>query len=198
MDIQDNTKKKIIDVAAKLFLEKGYEETTIAEIIKGLDGLTKGAIYYYFDSKEDIFNAVVDEIGKQNMQAFDEIKNDDSLNAAEKLSKIVAESCNNSNMDKITSMSPSLLKSPKLLSAFMLEIKEITIPQYILPIVNEGVKDGSIRTDHPDEVAELIAVLLNVWLNPLIFESAPSNMSDKMKIINELLSGYNIKLFDTK
>lgn len=55
----EKTKSTILEVAGKLFLAKGYEQTRISDIINGLDGLTKGAIYHYFDSKEDIFNGVV-------------------------------------------------------------------------------------------------------------------------------------------
>ena len=97
--MQDNTKSKIIEVASNLFLTKGYEETRISDIIKGLDGLTKGAVYHHFDSKEDIFNAVVKEIGSKNIQILDEIKNDHRLNGAEKLSKMVNLGFHNKNME---------------------------------------------------------------------------------------------------
>ena len=70
----ENTKEKILEVATNLFLTKGYEQTTISDIINGLDGLTKGAIYHHFESKEDIFEAVVKNIGLQNKLIFDKIK----------------------------------------------------------------------------------------------------------------------------
>lgn len=130
MDNKENTRNKIINVACELFLTKGYEETRISDIINRLDGLTKGAIYHYFESKEDIFNSVVNEIGNKNIQIFDEIKRDKSLNGVEKLIKIVKSSFGNENMETITYMSPNLLDNPKLLSAFIIEIRDITIPQY--------------------------------------------------------------------
>ena len=89
MSENENTKAKILEVAGNLFLTKGYEETRISDIINGLDGLTKGAIYHYFDSKEDIFNEVVSQIGNKNILSFDKIKNDDTLNAREKLSRLI-------------------------------------------------------------------------------------------------------------
>lgn len=196
MDSRENTKNKIIDVACKLFITKGYEETRISDIITGLDGLTKGAIYHYFDSKEDIFNAVVNEIGNKNITLFDEIKNDTKLSGAEKLSKIVKSSFDNKNMETITEISPNLLGNPKLLSAFILEMKEVTIPSYIMPIINEGIRDGSIRTKYPNELSEMIVVLLNLWLNPLIFKDENFKLSNKMKIINTMLKEFDIELFD--
>jgi len=196
MDNKKNTRNKIINVACELFLTKGYEETRISDIINRLDGLTKGAIYHYFESKEDIFNSVVNEIGNKNIQIFDEIKRDKSLNGVEKLIKIVKSSFGNENMETITYMSPNLLDNPKLLSAFIIEIRDITIPQYIQPIINEGIADGSIKTKYPNETSEMIAVLLNLWLNPLIFQSEQIKLSNKMKIVNMMLEKFGVKLFD--
>lgn len=115
-----------------------------------MDGLTKGAIYHYFDSKEDIFNEVVSEIGNKNLLIFEEIKNDETLNAREKLSKLIEVSFYNENMNAITDMSPSLLNNPKLLSALISEIEEVTIPNFILPIIKSGNIDGSIETTYPE------------------------------------------------
>lgn len=195
MNNNENTKAKILEVASHLFLSKGYDETRISDIINGLDGLTKGAIYHYFDSKEDIFNEVVSEIGNKNLLIFEEIKNDETLNAREKLSKLIEVSFYNENMNTITDMSPSLLDNPKLLSAIISEIKDITIPNYILQIINSGVKDGSIKTTHPEELSELIAILLNIWLNPLIFSDDKYSIVNKMKLINNILQNFDIKLF---
>lgn len=195
MSNNENTKAKILEVASHLFLTKGYDETRISDIINGLDGLTKGAIYHYFDSKEDIFNEVVSEIGNKNLLIFNKIKNDETLNAKEKLSRLIEVSFYNENMNTITEMSPSLLDNPKLLSAIISEIKEITIPNYILPIINSGVKDGSIKTTHPEELSELIAILLNIWLNPLIFSDDKYSIVNKMKLINNILQNFDIKLF---
>lgn len=196
MDNKENTRNKIISVARKLFITKGYEGTRISDIINGLDGLTKGAIYHYFESKEDIFNSVVSEIGSKNIQVFDEIKRDKSLRGAEKLVKIVKSSFDNKNMEAITCMSPNLLDNPKLLSAFIIEIRDITIPRYIRPIINEGIADGSIRTKYPNETAEMIAVLLNLWLNPLIWQNEQIKLSNKMEVINMMLEKFGVKLFD--
>lgn len=195
MNDKENTKTKIINVARELFLTKGYEETRISDIIDGLDGLTKGAIYHYFQSKEDIFDSVITEIGNKNIQIFDEIKKDKKLNGAEKLIKIVESSFGNENMKTIKDMSPNLLDNPKLLAAFFAEIRDITIPQYIQPIINEGIADGSIKTKYPDETSEMIAILLNVWLNPLILQNDHVKLSNKMEIINIMFEKFNIELF---
>lgn len=47
------TVEKILEAAQKLFFEKGYDNTTIQDIVDKLGGLTKGAIYHHFKSKEE-------------------------------------------------------------------------------------------------------------------------------------------------
>ena len=49
----EETRNLIIDTAARLFIEQGYEHTSIQDIINHLGGLSKGAIYHHFKSKEE-------------------------------------------------------------------------------------------------------------------------------------------------
>jgi hypothetical protein len=190
----ENTRELILEVASGLFMTKGYEKTRISDIINGLDGLTKGAVYHYFDSKEDIFNEVVKRIGYQNKAIFDEIKYAKDLNGREKISKLISIAIGNTNMDVITSISPNLTDNPKLLASFFKQMQEMTIPEYFLPIIYEGIKDGSIKSEYPQELAELITIILNIWLNPLIFNSSNDTIRNKIKIINRCLSDFNISL----
>ena len=56
---QDTTRAAIIDAAAACFAEKGYAETGVAEICARA-GISKGALYYHFESKQAIFLELVD------------------------------------------------------------------------------------------------------------------------------------------
>ncbi len=49
----DQTRKKLVDVSMKLFLNQGFEKTTMREIARAA-GLAPGAAYYHFDSKEHL------------------------------------------------------------------------------------------------------------------------------------------------
>jgi AcrR family transcriptional regulator len=60
-----DTKEIILKTAYDLFLSINYEAVTINSIIKAT-GLTKGGIYHYFASKEEIFKAVVDRYMTEN------------------------------------------------------------------------------------------------------------------------------------
>jgi TetR/AcrR family transcriptional regulator len=50
---------KLLESALKLFSEKGYEGTSIREIIEGA-GVTRPVLYYYFENKEDLFRRLVE------------------------------------------------------------------------------------------------------------------------------------------
>ena len=50
----EETVNRIVDVASRLFLEKGYNQTSIQDIVDHLGSLSKGAIYHHFKSKEEI------------------------------------------------------------------------------------------------------------------------------------------------
>ncbi len=102
------TKKDIIKIALKIFLIKGYELTTISDIISE-SKLSKGGLYYHFKNKEEIFsksiNYLFQEIDKRKLNIYENITNiDDLLNMflnlfMTKLSKILG---NITNSNKIT------------------------------------------------------------------------------------------------
>ena len=59
----EETVQKILDTAEQMFIQKGYDSTSLQDIIQAT-GLSKGAIYHHFTSKEDIFYSVCDRIQK--------------------------------------------------------------------------------------------------------------------------------------
>ena len=56
----EQTLEKIVETAAQLFVEKGYEQTSIQDILD-VSGLSKGGLYHHFKSKEQIFGAVMEK-----------------------------------------------------------------------------------------------------------------------------------------
>ncbi len=59
----EKTREIIVDKAAQLFSRKGFYGTSVEDIAQAV-GLTKGAIYGHFDSKEDICYAVLEKAGR--------------------------------------------------------------------------------------------------------------------------------------
>lgn len=88
----EETVQLILDVAFRLFMEKGYENTSIQDIIDHLGGLSKGAIYHHFKSKDDILMAVTDRMTAESNQMLAVIRDRPDLNGREKLKTIFRES----------------------------------------------------------------------------------------------------------
>lgn len=88
----EETVNLILETAARLFMEKGYEHTSIQDIINNLGGLSKGAIYHHFKSKEDILVAVTDRITAESNKMLADICSRPDLNGKEKLKAIFKES----------------------------------------------------------------------------------------------------------
>ena len=59
--MKEQKRKNIQDIATKLFVEKGFENTSTRDIAKAA-GISKPTLYYYFDSKEDILFKILDEV----------------------------------------------------------------------------------------------------------------------------------------
>src|SRR5699024_12446899 len=74
-----NEKKlKIMDIGLTLFSEKGYHSTSIQEIATEA-GISKGAFYLYYQSKEDFMASSIDYIYLKIMNRLDQISNEELL-----------------------------------------------------------------------------------------------------------------------
>jgi AcrR family transcriptional regulator len=58
-NLDEETRKRILEAGAVEFAERGFEGTSLNQLLDRL-GMSKGAFYYYFDDKEDLFTTVVD------------------------------------------------------------------------------------------------------------------------------------------
>lgn len=73
IDEKQVRRDKIIEAATELFAEKGYHATSVNDIARQA-GMTKGGIYWYFDSKRAIFMTILDEMIIANHEIWDEIE----------------------------------------------------------------------------------------------------------------------------
>lgn len=186
----------ILDVAGRLFMEKGYERTSIQDIIDNLGGLSKGAIYHHFKSKEEILDAVTDRIMEGSNQKLAGIPERKDLNGIEKLRTLFKSSLCRPAQDEIFKLVPCFYNNPRLLASLLYETIELTAPEYIQPIIEEGIADGSIVAEHPKQLAELISLVANVWINPMIFDSSEEETYHKFLVFDQMLKGMGLDIVD--
>ena len=191
----EQTVKLILDTASALFFQKGYDKTTLQDIIDATK-LSKGAIYHHFASKEAILIAVVDRIGDFNSAVLAEIRDKKGPTGAEKLRDLFRTSMKLSFQGKILHMLPFLIENPKFMALQMQSILGEAAPDYVLPILREGIADGSIRADHPEQLSEVLLILSDLWLHPILRPSTPDQVRARCAFFNQFTQQYGFALLD--
>ena len=165
------TVERIINAGMQLFQEKGFEQTSMLDIVEVSD-MSKGAIFYHFKTKEEIFEAAMerqyDIVTKMlyDWLAEPEMK---TLNAKEKLIAIIKRNVTDKEMAASNEKFMKIgINNPHLILAHMKQSVLKGAP-VMAAIIKEGIADGSVVTDFPDEAAELFLHLINFWCDPLIF-----------------------------
>lgn len=192
----EETVNLIVSVAFRKFMEKGYEHTPIQDIIDNLGGMSKGAIYHHFKSKEDILMAVMDRMTAGSNRMLKDIRDRKGLSGKEKLKAIFKESIKRPVQDDIFTVAPDFHNNPKLLFSIMHDTIENAVPDYILPIIRQGIADGSIETDYPEQLAELILLVANIWMNPMIFNSSEEETYRKYMVFCQMMESFGLDVAD--
>ena len=188
------TVERILDVSQRLFLEKGYENTTIQDIVDELGGLTKGAVYHHFKSKEEIMDAVGDRMFFSN-NPFEAVRGRTDLNGLQKLREAVRLNQSDQERVRLTAQSIPIAKSPRLLQEMIVSNRKVLTP-YFLELIEEGNRDGSMHTDYPREIAELLPLLTSLWLLPSVFPASREQMKRKFLFLGEMLEKMGVPLMD--
>lgn len=192
----EETVNLILDVAYRLFMEKGYEYTSIQEIIDNLGGLSKGAIYHHFKSKEDILLAVTDRMTAESNKMLAVIRDRTDLNGKEKLKTIFKKSICRPVQDEIFAVAPNFNHNSKLLFSLLHDTIDEVAPKYILPIIRQGITDGSIQTEYPEQLSELILFVANIWINPMVFGSSEDETYRKFMVFNQMMQSFGLDIAD--
>lgn len=191
----EETVKLIMDTAARLFMEKGYDKTSLQDIIDETK-LSKGAIYHHFTSKEDIFDKICQRIGAENSVRLAAVRDDKSMNGLEKLRQTFRSSMLHPNQDRVAEIVPYLLDNPRLLAIHIKEQFDDVAPNFIAPIIKEGMADGSIKAEHPDQLAEAIMILADVWLNPAIRPVTKEDTRARCEIFRNITRAMGLDFLD--
>ena len=182
------TRKKILEVSKDLFLKKGFDNTSIQDIINGLGGLTKGVIYHHFESKQEILQSIIKENNQEILNY--NWRGDTGL---EKIQNSLMDAFSNFEQQRLVYSASIKLRSPRLLGEQYLSLFSDFLPE-IRERVYEGVKDESIKTEYPEELADLIVLTLNIWIGFQISVYSVEELKRKMKFIKLSFDGLGVHL----
>lgn len=142
------TERRILAAAKKLFAEKGYDKTSIQDIIDKLGDLSRGAIYHHFKSKEAILERLNTDDWHASQALCDEIAKRDDMNAMEKLRSLFANSLGDAAHLALVKATVPFFDDPATFTANM-RFWSTELPKNFEPLIEEGQLDGSIPTEIP-------------------------------------------------
>lgn len=182
----EERKNEILDAAEGLFMEYGFDNTTVGAIVNKV-GIAKGTFYYYFATKESIIVSIVERKLNEGKKRAEAVLNDRGLDAVEKMEKI---------------MKILFLKAPgdkKIFHCFDLdsnakihqkrnELFHRIFKGIIVQVVEEGVQNGLFKCEHYQEITEIIFIGIDrfMYINLKNFQNKVV-FNEKVKAIEELL-----------
>ena len=96
----------------------------------------------------------------------------------------------------IFTVAPDFHNNPKLLFNILHDTAKEVAPHYIRPIIEEGIADGSICTEYPKQLAELVIFVANIWMNPMIFDDTAEDAYCKFMVFRQMMQGFGLDIVD--
>lgn len=189
------TLQQTLAAATKLFIEKGFANTSMMDIAKAA-GLSKGALYHHFKSKEEIVETVkAMQKGHMEIQVAQWLSeaNAKGMNAKEKLIHILHRNVEEASAHTYDAFFDSQARSPEFVVDMMHACVNESAPIFAA-LFKEGIADGSLQTDYPDECAELFFLLINLWCNKEILPCDQAKQTKRLKCLQSTMAALGIDI----
>ena len=151
---------EILDTAEEMFYAKGYHETQISDIVKKI-GVAQGTFYYYFKSKEEILEALINRQVKQISFELEKLTADTSLDPLRKMERFF-ETILNTIRYKDGLLFEFLYNDRYLhLLDKLTRLGEEFISPFLLRIIAEGQEKEVFQVSHPEVAEAFIGSIIN-------------------------------------
>lgn len=155
----DVRRKEILDVAERMFCTRGYDNTSTNDILKEI-GIARGTLYYHFRSKEDILDGIINRILDGIQRKVSIVALNENLSVLERFTGVVL----SANVDTdVGDMILEEMHKPQnaLMNQKMQERLLDLITPYFVKVIEDGIKQGLMKTDYPEEVVEMTLYYAN-------------------------------------
>ncbi|KGK82244.1 TetR/AcrR family transcriptional regulator [Clostridium sp. HMP27] len=154
-DNHENKKKELLKVAEKLFLDKGYEQTSIDDILKE-SGISKGGFYHYFKSKDEVLSESINNIIEESIEYLMPTVEDNRLDALEKFKLFMRKKSEfQSTKIEYATLLASILQSDVAQYKYSLAMSQKMVEPFA-KIIDQGAKEGVFHVDYPHETADIL------------------------------------------
>ncbi|MDE6798593.1 MAG: TetR/AcrR family transcriptional regulator [Ruminococcus sp.] len=186
--MKENKVEIILNSAEELMcnMEAPNRDMTVDMIAKNA-GIGKGSIYYYFQSKEEIIDAVIERSYTSAIKEYF-ASTDNCVSTYEKLKQLFASMIRKEFQDNNRNIITSLHVQDDIMLHYKLMMTAIkTVSPILTEILKDGMADGSIHTETPVESAEMVVAMLTFLLNRSFFPSDDASMYRKLKLYAHVL-----------
>jgi AcrR family transcriptional regulator len=155
---------EVLRVASELFLEKGYEATSTADIAQRL-GILRASVYYYLDTKEALLFELMEDVYEGFLTAVEEIRTAEAP-ADERLRRLIGR--------HVTYIVENLVQTALYLTEFrsltpehqaIVAEQEAIYRRAVCELIAEGQRDGVVRSDVDPEIATLTLLGAANWIH---------------------------------
>lgn len=182
---REERRLEIVQTAERLFSEVGFAKCSVDMIIRDI-GVAKGTFYYYFKSKEDILEAIVDRALGQILEMAEQVADEPSLPALAKMQLLLSDSHVG---DEDTQDLVDMLHMPE-----NRELHEITNIQTVLrlspilaKIVEQGIREGVFATDRPNETVQFLLTGTQFLLDGGLFQFSEQEINDRRVVAQRII-----------
>jgi AcrR family transcriptional regulator len=154
----DLRRAEFVSIAERLFQTKGYEATTIADVISAA-GVSKGAFYHHFKAKEELLEAIVARAATVALGYFERLRADETLDALTRLNRLLAmgRDWKLEHMGQLRrTFETALRRDEDTLTARTVEATFSVLSPAIASLIAEGQSEGTIGAGDPAAMADAL------------------------------------------
>lgn len=164
MDKNDK-KDRILDAMQKLMNDTSAQSISVSDIAREA-GIGKGSIYYYFKSKEDILEAVIERSYSDAVEKAKKLLETPDLDALTKM-EIIYHTCRESSLELLRQEANNFLELQQsaLMHQQFAQIMIKNLQPILSDIIRQGNREGSMACDSPEEISEIVLIILIVKMD---------------------------------
>jgi AcrR family transcriptional regulator len=155
----DTRRQELLDIAARSFAERGYDSTTVDDVIRQA-GLSKGAFYYYYPSKQALLEGLATAAATRALEALQPVMNASGLGAVDRLNAFLRQGRQTHDAAATLAVFESIFRPDNIVLYHRMHaaVMAVMLPP-LTEILAQGVAEGSIRSNDPRTTAELVLML---------------------------------------
>ena len=186
--MKENGKKDLIlDTMQKLISEKSSQAISVSDIAREA-GIGKGSIYYYFKSKEEILEAVIERTYSKAIEESERLLKVSHLDALTKM-EIIFRACRDSSSELLLPESSTFLEMQQSALVHQQYIRIIIkkLRPILADIIRQGNQEGTMYCESPDEVAEIALLILTIKFDNQLSLQPPEQIRKTLDVFIYML-----------